>query len=144
MATTEERSTIERASAFSQLVDNMGSGGLGDLPIYKGSIVGLNGSQQLVPATSGTSIVLGRAEHSVPALADRVEGASSSVRVRCGVFLLDNDGTNPVAAGDRVCGLLDDETVDDGTVGTGISLRVMEVTANGVYVAIDPLSADII
>ena len=80
MATTEERDTLELASAFSQRVENMA--GLGDLAINKGAIVAI-GATGIEPATVSTAVILGRAEESVVAVADRATGVDS-VKVRCG------------------------------------------------------------
>lgn len=132
MATSEERNTLELASAFSQRVENMGS--LGDSKINKGAIVVLNASGEIVPASdTAGEVVLGRAEESVPALADRPAN-QTSVKVRSGIFHMEGTVTG------ATCVVLDDETVQDS--GTAdYALRIVEnLGADGAYVKIDPLS----
>ena len=132
MATSEERNTLELASAFSQFVGNMGS--LGNSKINKGAILVLNSSGQIVPASdTAGEVVLGRAEESVPAVADRPAN-QTSVKVRSGIFHM--KGT---VSGDT-CVVLDDETVADSG-NANYELRIVEnLGSGGVYVKIDPLN----
>ena len=132
-ALKEERNTEELYSAFGQLVDNAGA--LGDEAIYKGAIVALVGGK-LVPASGTAGVALGRAEETIPAIADRLPNVTTC-RIRSGVFAVESEATSP-AFGDAVS-FVDDQTIGDA--GSGPVARVIEVRADGqVYVAIDPLS----
>lgn len=141
MATTEERDTIELNSAFAQRVGDMA--GLGDLAINKGAIVGI-GATGIEPATPAMTVILGRAEESVAAVADRPSGVTS-LNVRSGIFGLNNSGGAAVPAGGRIAGIVDDDTVEDG-VGTSaaVALIVYKVTADSVYVVLDPTHPELI
>lgn len=132
MATTEERDTKERGSAFSQRVEMFGE--LGNLAINKGSIVALSAAGKIVPATDTAGLrPLGRAEASVPALAER--GTNQlSIPVRSGIFLLDGPVTGPL------CFLVDDETVQDSGTADFALLVVQNLGAEGAFVKIDPLN----
>jgi len=133
MATSEERDTKKRGSAFGQRVEMLGS--LGDLAINKGAIVALNDSGQIVPATDTAGLrPLGRAELSVPALAGRSTN-QLSIPVTSGIFELNVDGS---LSGDT-CFLTDDETV--AASGTAdFALLVVEDNGSTAYVRIDPFN----
>ena len=132
MATTEERNTSEKASAFSQRVENMG--GLGDAKINKGAIVVLDSNGKIVPAGDNAGErPLGRAEETVAAVADRPANVTT-VKVRSGVFLLNGTVSGPT------CVLVDDETVANSGTADFELLVVENLGAKGAYVKIDPLN----
>ncbi len=132
-ATTEERDTEERGSSFSQRVEMLGT--LGSAAINKGAIVALNSSGEIVPASDvAGERVLGRAELSVPALADRNTN-QLSIPVRSGIFELDVQGS--LTGG--VCVMLDDQTVaEPGSGNADFQLLVVEDRGDTAFVAINP------
>ena len=139
-ALTENKDVAEIDSAFSQRIENFGSGTFGAANVYKGALLAYDTSDDTVKpaATSTTLIALGRAE------LDKTDGTTDSVQARCGIFKFENS-----TAGDAIanadagsdCYIVDDQTVakTDGGSTRSVAGKVYKVSADGVWVAVNPL-----
>ncbi|MEJ2183387.1 MAG: hypothetical protein P8Y66_07670 [Nitrospirota bacterium] len=133
-ALTEDRNTPRREGRVLSLPVAGGE------TIYAGALVALNAGGYAAPGATATGLRgLGRAE----ARADNSSGADSalSVDVQKGVFRFANDGADPVGRADigTDCYIVDDQTVarTDGAGTRSVAGRVMDVDAEGVWVAFE-------
>ena len=110
--------------------------------IYQGSgvMVASNGLMTYATKASAT-YTMGRAENTVVGT-----GASGpKVRVRAGIFLFKNNGTNPVAITSRLgpCYWLNADEIDSQNTNPFAGL-IWDVTSDGVYVLMGPtIKADL-
>lgn len=107
--------------------------------IFAGSLIVTNATGYAAPGSTATTLkAAGRAEEYV----DNTGGADGavSVRVRRGVFKLDNSGADPVAQANILsdCYIVDDQTVaaTNGGNTRSVAGKVVEVEADGVWVEI--------
>ncbi len=137
VALTQDRNTPRRE--LTTHVDPVAAG----VVIYQGALVCLDAAGNAVPGQTATGLkARGRAEER----ADNSAGnaGDKTVRTTTGVFLMHNDGADPVdrthIGGDAW--IVDDQTVaaTDGDTGTGATRskagRIVDVDSAGVWVEI--------
>lgn len=132
-ALTAERDTLEKASSFAMLHNK---GVAASVKIYQGSLVVVDATGYLAPATTATTLVAaGIALETV----DNSSGSAGDVNCdfRSGIFKVANDGDINADDEDVLCNLVDDQTVSlDGT-GKSSAGRIYQVDSDGVFVAIN-------
>lgn len=126
---TAERDTEKRAGEFLTLPL------AADTVIYGGTLVAKDANGRLVPASDTAGLrVIGRAAATV----DNTDGSAGDLdgTVELGVFFFDNSETNAVDAADvgTMAEVEDDQTVADDSTNHVAAGRVVEVTAEGVWV----------
>lgn len=108
--------------------------------IYAGGLVAINASGKAVPAADATGLL-------VVGIAQETVGEGHNVKIqRKGVFLLDNDTTNPIAIADygKPAYVVDDHTVSD-TAGSYavVAGRIVGMEGTQVRVELEFAAAEI-
>ena len=106
--------------------------------IYQGAMVALNSSDNLVPASTSTTLsVVGRAQDGV----DNTNGIAGAERceVDTGIFLYANSSAGDLIAASDIgsdCFAVDDQTValTNGGSSRSVAGKIFDVDANGVWV----------
>lgn len=132
MALTKARNTIEQGENIIVLKVKAST------KIYEGSIVAVEGGYA-VPGKKATGLVAaGRAEEFVDNTGTGGTNGARSIRVKRGVFLFENDITNPVTEAHMlgICYILDDETVTGLDVGASEAGKVLGFDGDQVIVEI--------
>lgn len=122
-AATQSINTPERPGNFLALVVAAGAA------IFAGTLVARDAAGTAVPASDTAGLrVLGRAEHDA--------AAGESIQIRRSCFLFANSATNALTAASvgKICYVEDDNTVASTSTNKIAAGRVMEVTAEGVWV----------
>ncbi|WP_069997825.1 hypothetical protein [Cellulosilyticum sp. I15G10I2] len=132
MALTKGRNTIEQGSNVIVLKVKAST------KIYEGALVAVDGGYA-IPGKKATGLIAaGRAEEYVDNTGTGGTNGARSIRVKRGVFLFENDITNPVTEAHILgtCYILDDETVTSLETGASVAGKVLGFDGDQVIVEI--------